>query len=460
MLGGARLISYARESMLSALEEKLRSFAGEAVVWRDAVTTYADLNQAVADDRHRLHELGVTAGEVVAIIGDFGPGTAALVIALTAMGAILVPLTRRDGEDHAARLRIAEVGVICEFDGAGAWRARRIGGSVTNPLTLGLVARGAPGLVVFTSGSTGDSKAILHDLGRMLERYEAPRPAMRVLTFLLLDHLGGIHTLLHTLLHGGTVITIAERTPDAIGRAVERHRVQLLPTSPTFLTMLLLSGVLERYDLSSLQLISYGTEVMPGPTLARIHRALPGVRLLQTYGLTETCTIPTRSRGPDSLWVRVGGDGYEVRVVEGRLHVRSRYAMLGYLNAPSPYDPDGWLDTHDHVLVDGEFVQILGRDTDMINVGGEKVHPAEVEGVLVQLDNIADATVYGHPSPVTGQIVAARIVTRQPEDLAGLRRRVRAHCEAHLPRFKIPLRIECVEALDVGARFKKRRPRS
>ena len=79
--------------------------------------------------------------------------------------------------------------------------------------------------------------------------------------------------------------------------------------------------------------------------------------------------------------------------------------MLGYLNAPSPFDADGWFNTQDAVEQDGEWLRFLGRTSDLINVGGQKVYPAEVESVLLELENVLDVTVRGEPNPIIGQIV-------------------------------------------------------
>src|SRR5262249_26068197 len=159
----------------------------------------------------------------------------------------------------------------------------------------------------------------------------------------------------------------------------------------TFLNLLLLSEAYRCHDLSSLKLITYGTEVMPAPTLERLAAILPGVRLKQTYGLTELGILRSKSRDSGSTWVKVGGEGLETRAADGPLWVRAATAMLGYLNAPSPFDEDGWLDTGDRVEVDGDYVRILGRDSERITVGGEKVYPAEVEDVLLDMENVADA---------------------------------------------------------------------
>src|SRR5262249_21109181 len=154
------------------------------------------------------------------------------------------------------------------------------------------------------------------------------------IVFLLLDHLGGVNTLLHLLSNGGTAITVESRSPEPVCRAIEDHRVELLPTSPTFLNMLLMSKAYEAYDLSSLRTITFGTEPMPETTLRMLRERFPVVKPKQTYGLTELGVFPTRSRDDDSLWFKLSGPGVETQVRDGSLWVRSATAMLGYLNAP------------------------------------------------------------------------------------------------------------------------------
>ena len=210
-------------------------------------------------------------------------------------------------------------------------------------------------------------------MAALLDKFLTVRRGYRTLVFLLLDHIGGINTLLHILTQGGTAITSEARTADAVCACIEAHRVELLPTTPTFLNMLLISDAHKRFDLSSLRLITYGTEPMPLATLRHLHEALPNVTLKQTYGLTELGILPTQSRAPDELWIRLDRRVVDYKVVDNILWVRCRSAMLGYLNAPSPFDEEGWLNTQDVVQVDGEYLKILGRKSDIINVGGEKV---------------------------------------------------------------------------------------
>jgi acyl-CoA synthetase (AMP-forming)/AMP-acid ligase II len=97
----------------------------------------------------------------------------------------------------------------------------------------------------------------------------------------------------------------------------------------------------------------------------------------------------------------------------------------------------------------------VGRKSELINVGGEKVHPTEIENVLLQLENVRDVTVFAKPNAVTGQVVGAKITPVAPEDPEMLKQRVRAFCKARLERFKVPAAIEILDADHHGDRFKK-----
>jgi acyl-coenzyme A synthetase/AMP-(fatty) acid ligase len=326
-----------------------------------------------------------------------------------------------------------------------------------HPLYAQLREAAHPGLILFSSGSTGKPKAALHDLTLLLAKYQVPRRAYRTLVFLLLDHIGGVNTLFYTLSNGGAIVTAPQRTPASICETIARHKVELLPTSPSFLNILLLSGEHRRHDLSSLQLITYGTEPMPLSTLERLHEALPDVKLLQTYGLTELGILRSQSRSGDSLWIKVGGEDFETKVVDNRLRIRARCAMLGYLNAASPIDADGFFDTGDLVEVDGEWLRFLGRESEIVNVGGSKVYPAEVESVLLEMDNVADAVVTGEPHPLLGQIVTATIRLIEPEPLAAFKVRMRRFVAERLVSFKTPARVRLTSESLHSARFKRTR---
>ncbi|MDH4065125.1 MAG: fatty acid--CoA ligase family protein [Acidobacteriota bacterium] len=398
----------------------------------------------------------VPPAAVVAFDGDYGPGTISLLLALTWRGNVAVPLSRDVAAHHEDFASTAQA----EFwitSTESEPRVRSTGFRAEHPFYGVLQERKAPGLVLFSSGSTGAHKAAVHDLSRLLDKFKTERPRLTTLVFLQLDHIGGINTLFHTLANGGTAVVAESRSAEAVCRAIARHQVELLPTSPTFLNLLLLSEETRRHDLSSLKVITYGTEPMPESTLRRTAAAFPGASLRQTYGLSELGILRCQSRSADSLWVRVGGEGYETKIVDGRLWIRAHSAMLGYLNAPSPFDADGFFDTGDLVDADGDWIRLRGRQSEIINVGGSKVYPAEVESVLLDLDNVADVTVTGERHPITGHIVVATVRLRAPEPLDSFKARLREHCRHRLSAYKIPARIRFTEADLYSARFKRSR---
>jgi long-chain acyl-CoA synthetase len=433
------------------------SAAKNCMIWRDQSFSYGWLLEHIQTWRERLDVDQVCPGLVVAIEGDYSPGAVALLLALIERDAIVVPLTASVEAHKPEFMSIAEVQVAISFSTNEAGEIKKRATQVKNPVTQGLIKRGESGLVLFSSGSTGKSKAALHSFPRLLEKFRPPRHAFVTLTFLLLDHIGGINTVFYVLSNTGTVVSLEDRDPDQVCRAVEKHRVELLPTSPTFLNLLLISEAYKRYDLSSLRRVTYGTEVMPAHTLRRIRQILPDVKLQQTYGLSELGILRSKSRTSDSLWVKVGGEGFEIKVQNGTLWIRAQSAMLGYLNAPSPFDADGWFNTGDAVEVDGEYIKILGRQSELINVGGAKVYPAEVENVLLQMTNVRDVVVTGEPNPITGQVVVARFNLFEPEDITQLRRRMRGFCRERLAAYKVPAKIEIVTDEQYSLRFKKMR---
>ncbi|MBC8487887.1 MAG: long-chain fatty acid--CoA ligase, partial [Bacteroidetes bacterium] len=243
--------------------------------------------------------------------------------------------------------------------------------------------------------------------------------------------------------------------PDGVLKAVEKYKVELLPTSPTFINLILLSEAYKRHDISFLKTVTYGTEPMPESTLKRFNQLFPDIKLLQTYGLSEVGILRSKSKGSDSLWVKVGGEGFETRVVDGMLEIKAKSAMLGYLNAPSPFTEDGWFKTGDAVEVDGEYIKILGRKSEIINVGGEKVYPQEVENVILEMDNVAEVTVYGEKNPIMGNIVCAKVRLVKYEDKKLFINRLKKHCKESIQNYKVPVKVKIDDEEQYSERYKK-----
>lgn len=444
---------------LSWLLERFAAAADRAaIVWNETTYDYAWLRAATAEAERDLAGRGIGAGTVVRLEADFSPRAIATLLAMTARGCIIAPSLRT--ASPATRAATAEIAQL-EHELTVSPDERLDGGSTgrraDHPFYATLRERGSTGLVLFSSGSSGTPKGAVHDFGRLLEKFVVRREALRTLNFLLWDHWGGLNTLFHTLSNDGTVFTLADRSPDTVCRLIETHAIEVLPASPTFLNLLLLSRAHTRHDLSSLRTVSYGTEPMPASLLARLHAELPWVRLHQTYGLIELGVLRSKSRGNDSVWVKLGGEGFETRVVDGLLEIKAASAMLGYLNAPSPFTADGWFRTGDAVEVDGEFVRIIGRASELINVGGEKVYPQEVEAVILEAGNVAEVTVYGERNALIGNIVCARVRLDAPEEPDAAAIRLKRYCRERLPSFKVPVKVVLDDGIQHGDRFKKLR---
>ena len=440
------------------LFERLADYKEDkAICWRERQYNYTQLLDGINKWNGILADYRISPGACVAVHGDFSPDMTMLIVALIANRNVIVPLTTSVDLKEDRALKISCANYLIEFHDDDSWEIQPCDNPGTHPLLSNLKESGDSGLILFTSGSAGESKASLHSFPQILNRLRKQRShkKYRTLTFLLLDHIGGINTLFYTLLNGGTIVTVPKRTADSICETIQRYKVQLLPTTPTFLNMLLIAEANTHYDLSSLELITYGTEPMSKATLKALLDIFPQVKVKQTYGLTEVGILPTKTESSDSLWIKLGGEGYETKVVDGILWVRAESSMLGYLNAPSPFDEEGWLNTGDEVEVKNGSIHILGRNSDIINVGGEKVYPTEVENEIAQIDNIKNVTVEGRPNPVTGSIVVACVELFQSGDQDALNRRIREYCRDRLEQYKIPAYIEIASINLIGERFKK-----
>lgn len=443
---------------LTTLIEGWADRAGRtAIVCDGEALDYAQLHAKTRQWQKRLQAMEIAPGTSIAMRGPVSGDMIALLFALVENANIVVPILSASDSEVDEALATACVDGAFEFSNDGGSRYTHCGHGRSHPLLDAL--RGDPGeagLILFTSGSSGKSKASVHRFSRLVKNVlQKPGAAYRTLIFLMFDHIGGVNTLLHVLCNGGTAVFVADRAVPTVCHAIESQRIQLLPTTPTFLNMLLISDQRQAYDLSSLELITYGTEPMSLATLKALNQALPGVRCKQTYGLTEVGILPTRSDDPGSTWMKVGGERHEIRIVDGILWIRTDAAMLGYLNAPSPFDEDGWLNTGDMVEEQDGYLRILGRESEIINVGGEKVYPSEVENLILQVENISDVVVSGKSSALTGQLVFATVQLVEPEPAARVEQRVRAHCREHLPPFKVPVGVKVSEDPLFGARFKK-----
>lgn len=427
-----------------------------ALFWNGKTYNYFDFMKMVDAWGDRLPAYHIGKGTVCGFIAEYSPQVCALIFALMKAKAILVPFTTAIEHELPEFIKIAGVTCLFKFDLDDHWTFETCGNPVQNDLVGTFIQDEVPGLIVFTSGSTGKPKGILQNCERVMRKFVEERPGWRTVLFLMLDHFGGFNTLLSTFAYGGTAVCLPDRNSESVCRIIQQSRATLLPTTPTFINLLISSRCYKDFDLSSVKLITYGTEVMTATTLAKVKEIFPNAQIKQTYGLSELGVLRSKSESDDSVWVKIGGAGFETKIVDNILWVRSEANMVGYLNAPSPIDEDGWMCTDDHVEVRGEYMRILGRKSEMINVGGQKVFPVEIENVLLEADNISEVTIVGVPHPVMGHVVKAKISLHEPEDKFLLAERLRKFCIERMARYKVPVKYEIVREGDQrNQRFKK-----
>jgi acyl-CoA synthetase (AMP-forming)/AMP-acid ligase II len=423
--------------------------------------TYSDLLAECARWHHRIEQMSIAPGRVVGLQADYSLTAAAALLTLLSRK-LVVAMIPRDGE-ISRYLQDAHAQELLSIGIDGQVNRQSISGAEDHPLLSRLQNDGDGGLIIFTSGSSGRPKAALQSSERFLSKFKKTGRRFRTVAFLMFDHIAGLDTLFYTLSSGGALIVTRHRDPASILELIERQKAEVLPASPSFLRLLCVTHSSESRDLSSLKIITYGSEPMDTTTLKILNERFPNVQINQKYGTTETGSPKSVSRGNDSLWLKLKTDkasGVETKIVDGMLWIRSESTILGYLNAPSPIDEDGWYCTGDLVDVDGEWIRFRGRASDTINVGGEKVSPTEVEQTILELPMVRSAVVSGEKHALMGFIVTARVALSEAVDAQDAVKQIRSHCASRLARYKVPIKIDVVEDLLVSDRQKKQRQTS
>jgi long-chain acyl-CoA synthetase len=447
---------------LAILLSSIRARQGIAIIENNAECSYASLSEDIGAWQVRLDAQQIKPHHVVGIKSDFHIDAITLFLSLLGRGhtvAVLSPTT----SSTLDYVEDAQIDYLYSFDNDDWQLEKTATGAAKHALLRTLHEQQRPGFIIFSSGTSGRAKAILHDANNFLRSFATANKPLRTVAFLLFDHIAGLDTLFYTLCSGGTLIIPQDRSTHSICQLIQQRRAQVLPTSPSFLNLLFLSGDARVFDLASLEIVTFGSEPMSESGLARVNRMFPGARVIQKYGASEFGSPRSKSRGDSDLWLKIDSDAFKVKIIDDILWVKSSSTMLGYLNCPQPLVEDGYYCTGDRVELDGQWLRILGRHSDIINVGGEKVFPGEVEGVLLDLPAIEDALVYAEANLLLGNIVCAKIKltegrgSRASEDSKLLKKAIRKHCLAKLARFKVPTKIAIVDESLTNERFKRSR---
>jgi long-chain acyl-CoA synthetase len=324
----------------------------------------------------------------------------------------------------------------------------------------------------YTSGTTGRAKGVLLSHRAILATADVKAPAYRlhpgsvVFSAPPLHHAAAMNSAVHqALLAAGSAVALTRRLePAAVADLLTARRVTFTWMVATLYLWLLDLPDLAARDLAALEACLFAAMPMPGEAIHRLQAALPHVRLIQNYGQTENAPMCSSIAGEDLL-ARPGSvgrplPGNRVRIVDAAGHDcpagvpgdvlhQGPSLMLGYYRDPAATTAalqDGWLRTGDAGYVDAAgYLYLLGRTSEVINRGGVKISPPEVEAVLLRHPAVREAAVMGQPDPYYGEIVAAAVVLRPnvtatPADL-------QAHCRALIAHHKVPSRIAIVPGL-------------
>lgn len=431
-----------------------------ALVFGETERTYAQLDAEVNQHAHALASLGVTKGDLVALMS---PNSDSFVIAMYAaykLGAIFVPVNPRASThelrhlmaDSGARVLLLGAGMIDtvrgmerlepleqdlrllaldEIEGLESLRALSGGESTAAPEVE--VAEDDDCIILYTSGTTGLAKGALFDHHRMLwvghsvatlgttamDRHLHVAPMYHCAQLVLF--------LLNSISVGATNVVLPAFEPVAVADALARHRITVFLGVPTMWQFLLKLPDLTERDLSSLRLGFFGAAPMPPSAVAQLTATLPDVDFFQLCGQTEggptgIYLMPDEVRERPEATGRWPISNCEVRVVDaddddvepggaGELIYRGETVMKEYWGKPEATEETlrgGWLRSGDIAKVDADgYMTIVDRIKDMIITGGRNVYSVEVENALAAHPDIADVAIVGQPDETFGEKIVA-----------------------------------------------------
>lgn len=308
--------------------------------------------------------------------------------------------------------------------------------------------------VLFTSGTTGRPKMVMHTLESLCGPLDdgVVHPSRAVWsTFYDIRRYGGLQILLRALIGGGSmVLSDAGEPVAAFLRRVAHEAITHISGTPSHWRQALMSGA---EAVISPRYIRLSGEVADQPILNALEAAFPEANIAHAFASTEVGVAFDVRDGlagfPTSL---LSDANIHTRIADGRLWVRSARVASRYLgDTLLRRSDDGFIDTGDLVEQVGDRVYFRGRREGIINVGGLKVYPEEVEAVLLAHPDVLVARVWPRKSPITGAVVAADIVIREAGDFTfeGLRQELFRGCRASLAKHKVPSSIRQVEHISL-----------
>lgn len=460
-----------------------------ALIYRDQRLGYGDLAARLAATAGRLRARGIGEGDIVALLMKNSAAFIELSLAVSHLGAVLLPINYRLGADEVAyivghagvkllcvddelRPLAGDLGNVAVLDEAAQADSRRIG-PVAAPVSEPCVRRPEDLFrLMYTSGTTDRPKGVIHSYAnyhwKCLDHIAVLglHGAERLLVVGPLYHVGAFDLPgLAVLQMGGLLAVMREFDPEPTLALIERERLTSAWMAPVMLNRLLALPDRGRLDLSSLRWQIGGGERTPEGRIREFRSLFPNGRYIDGYGLTESCSGDTLMEAGREI-EKIGSTGralphVELRVCDddgrplaageaGEICLRGPKVTAGYWRdagkTAASFHAGGWFRTGDVGYVDAEgFLFLTDRKKDMIISGGENIASSEVERVLYQLPEVLEAAAVGLPDAQWGERVAAVVVLRPGASLT--LEEVQTFCRGKLGGFKLPRHLVLRETL-------------
>jgi acyl-CoA synthetase (AMP-forming)/AMP-acid ligase II len=303
-----------------------------------------------------------------------------------------------------------------------------------------------------TSGTTGTPKWIAHSLTSLSRAAKASvqSAALRWALCYQPTRFAGLQVLLQSLLSGAVITDCSSGDAQQRFSLMQQHRVNAVSATPSLWRQLLMTAQLNTL---ALQQITLGGEIADQPLLDTLAILFPTARLLHIYASTEAgvgFAVADKRAGFPANWLNQRHSNLLLKL-DANQHLWLKPPQQPDTCLATAVDSDGYLDSGDIVSIVQDRVVFLGRASGVINVGGNKVHPEQVEQVLLQYPGVRQAKVYAKASSVLGQLVTADIVVDNSTDSKALQAQLLRHCQQQLERYQLPARFNIVSSLATNA---------
>ena len=439
------------------ISETISKYKGTSIIDSTGKYSFEDLLKQTKKYNEFLSDLLVKDDRVI-IYSDYTFHSISLFLSLSSFPINIIPIVKTTHLEYTEKVDVVSPHHIISFDKKNQIQVKKCKVVDSDESRFNQVtSEGNTGVVLFSSGTTGRPKVMIQNLTQIINSIQVPRrqKSLRFIILLMFDHIGGLNTLLNCLISGMPFVIPENRNPSTIISSIYKHKVNVLPSTPTFMNLLLMDESFSSKTLESLKLITYGTERMSETLLNKLNNSLPKVKLLQTFGTSETGILKTKSKSSSSLYFKIVDPDKEFKILDGELYIRSKTQVQGYLNHENKnFKIDGWYATGDLIEKDDEgYIKIIGRKNNIINVGGLKVLPKEIEDVINSVEGVIDSTVFAEQNNLIGNIICVKIHTND-NDTKALKLKIKESCKLKLDKFKCPMKYY-FESLKVSTRGKK-----